>query len=1269
MEALALLGLAITLGLLIAVPWAAFSAMGRANKALALVAKQQAEIDDLRAAISTLRRASVEPHRPEVASEPAAIEWSARHAASPVVPFVRAETKPEPMPDIPPEPVVAPPPVDASETPPPSAEESTPFAEAARDAGDELEQSTPQIFEVQVEPSSPLPAAASAQMSSPPPVVPRRDFEEAIGSRWAVWVGGIALAFGGLFLVRYSIEAGVFGPGVRLLMGAAFSLVAAAASEYLRRVDRISDLGSVSGALGRLGGANIPGVLAGVSVLSGFGVVFAAHAIYGFIGPGVAFALMGLVGLAALTASLVHGPVLGLFGLVGSYATPMLVASTAPSYSSLSIFLAFVTTIAFLLHGRRPSRVVTLGAVAGHGIWILLIALAGHSLAWASFLLIVGATLALLLLKEWPALRGRSTQGAWIVSGFDVIGLVAIAVPLVLSGVIWTSDGGSAPLRAAILITVLVAVLSSVRHRDLAPLAPLAAAAAAGMVLLWPSREAAFGISPHLFLDLIRLSFTGNAGPGIGWTAALLAVIVGGLPFYALLARKGPGAGGFVIRGCLAFASALGPICLLLAAALRSNGFDRSTGFAALSLLLSLALFAASEMLLPVERRGTRSRTNPLALVGSAAYAAGGSIALGMAVAFALRETWLVVGLAIAAAGVAVIASLRPIPLLRSMSAALATAAFARLIWQPIVADMGSWPIINWVIPAYAGPALCFAIGALALRAQQDRPRSVHEALAAFFGAAFVLLEIRQFFAGPDLVPNTALIAGHYAGAPRNRLFEETAMHVVAIGLIGAGLQLLARRLGGRIFGPAADIAAAILIVLSLGGLCGLLNPLFDGTLVLGPPVFNRLMLYVLAGLSLGVLGFVLDRSEARSRIGESLTACAAVLVSLGAILIVRHAFSGPQMAARSIETVGFVEAVIVTLMLLALTAAARIWHIAASNRVTEYALRALAFLAIGWATLALGIVRNPMIDHSGVSGPIIFNRILWGYGAATLAFAGLAVWTRSVLPAISRAFAKTAIGGTVLCAFLLLRHGFHGPLLVSEVPVTLAESGWYASLGFIAAIAIMIAGSVRLGGRPVKVRAESAAIAACAAFGLLSGLVANPLLTEASLAGPIILDNAFVGYLMPSFLAFAAARWTRESIAAPMARRIFGATAIIGSLIYVLIEVRRWFVGPDLLVHGGSATELYVYSAAILLYGVALLALGFRLQSKDLRLASLAVVTVAICKAFLIDMSGLEGLLRALSFIGLGACLVGIGLAYQRLLRREFAQRGRVASDASISA
>ena len=45
------------------------------------------------------------------------------------------------------------------------------------------------------------------------------------------------------------------------------------------------------------------------------------------------------------------------------------------------------------------------------------------------------------------------------------------------------------------------------------------------------------------------------------------------------------------------------------------------------------------------------------------------------------------------------------------------------------------------------------------------------------------------------------------------------------------------------------------------------------------------------------------------------------------------------------------------------------------------------------------------------------------------------------------------------------------------------------------------------------------------------------------------------------------------------------------------------------------------------------------------------AVVALTIAKVFLVDMAGLTGIFRALSFIGLGAVLVGIGWLYQRML------------------
>ena len=75
---------------------------------------------------------------------------------------------------------------------------------------------------------------------------PGPGFEERIGTRWVVWIGGLTLALGGFFMVRYSIEAGLLGPGVRTLLGGAFALALLAAGEVTRRKESVSAIADVS---------------------------------------------------------------------------------------------------------------------------------------------------------------------------------------------------------------------------------------------------------------------------------------------------------------------------------------------------------------------------------------------------------------------------------------------------------------------------------------------------------------------------------------------------------------------------------------------------------------------------------------------------------------------------------------------------------------------------------------------------------------------------------------------------------------------------------------------------------------------------------------------------------------------------------------------------------------------------------------------------------------------------------------------------------------
>src|SRR6185437_16525322 len=105
-------------------------------------------------------------------------------------------------------------------------------------------------------------------------------------TRWGVWIGGLALALGGFFLVRYSIEAGLVGPRVRIMLGGLFALALLAAGEWTRRKESISDIVA-------LPIANIPAILTAAGTAVAFATIYAAYALDGFLVPATACMLRG----------------------------------------------------------------------------------------------------------------------------------------------------------------------------------------------------------------------------------------------------------------------------------------------------------------------------------------------------------------------------------------------------------------------------------------------------------------------------------------------------------------------------------------------------------------------------------------------------------------------------------------------------------------------------------------------------------------------------------------------------------------------------------------------------------------------------------------------------------------------------------------------------------------------------------------------------------------------------------------------------------------
>jgi uncharacterized membrane protein len=155
---------------------------------------------------------------------------------------------------------------------------------------------------------------------------------------------------------------------------------------------------------------------------------------------------------------------------------------------------------------------------------------------------------------------------------------------------------------------------------------------------------------------------------------------------------------------------------------------------------------------------------------------------------------------------------------------------------------------------------------------------------------------------------------------------------------------------------------------------------------------------------------------------------------------------------------------------------------------------------------------------------------------------------------------------------------------------------------------------------------------------------------------GPFI-NEIMLGFGLPAVLAVVLALIARTT--RPISYRTAAAiAAVLLALYYLTLETRRLFHGP-VLAGPASDAEQYAYSTVWLAYGIALLAVGFVLRSQPARLLALGVVILTIAKVFLYDTANIAGIYRALSAIGLGVVLLGIGWLYQRVLYPQAAAAG----------
>jgi len=709
--------------------------------------------------------------------------------------------------------------------------------------------------------------AEAAQPPSPPaePPAPKKSFEEQFGASWVVWIGGLALALGGIFLVQYSIEAGLIGPGVRIFLGGLLAATLIAAGEWTRRRE-------IGGTPLYAENAHIPSILTAAGTTVAYATVYAAYALYGFLVPGTAFVLLGIVALATLAAALLHGPALAALGQVGAFLAPLLIATEVPNYWALYLYLAIVTAASFALARARLWRWLAITAVAFGTLWML------------------------------PGLNDTVAAGSIGAHAFHAVGGFALVAALLVSGLFYGPnaepgeiDAVSSGALAAYLFGATLLVLAS--QHDGVALAVFTLLIAGTIAIAWRTDAAAaalpfaglftFLVMANWAVDMDFRTLVVSGGPAAlppGPNRALYgAHLALGFGVMALFAASGFLAQGRSVKPLTpiiwAATAAAAPLAILIALYYRIYAFDRSLPFAALALLIAALFGYATELIGKREPR-------PGSASAAAIFATGSIAALALALTFALEKGWLTVALALMVPGTAWIAEKRPLPWLRWLCGILVALVMARVIWNPmIVTDVGATPIFNWILYGYGIPALAFwAAGFILRKRADDVPTRIVEAGAVLFTVLCASLEIRHYVHSGEM---------YYWSVN----LSELALDVCGGLALAIGLERLRERTNSVVHDVGAQIITGLTLIAIVLGLMVLENPLLTGAPVGGLFVNLILLGYGLPAILMAALALTVRGK--RPPIYSTTYAVAAVGLALAYLsLTVTRLYHGPVLTA-----------------------------------------------------------------------------------------------------------------------------------------------------------------------------------------------------------------------------------------------------------------------------------------------------------------------------------------------------------------------------------
>lgn len=297
-------------------------------------------------------------------------------------------------------------------------------------------------------------------------------------------------------------------------------------------------------------------------------------------------------------------------------------------------------------------------------------------------------------------------------------------------------------------------------------------------------------------------------------------------------------------------------------------------------------------------------------------------------------------------------------------------------------------------------------------------------------------------------------------------------------------------------------------------------------------------------------------------------------------------------------------------------------------------------FVTVGVVVVGFRLIGDPGISWAQ-EAPIL--EVIAAFGGSLVALVGSLILLEPRERADTKIMLDSAswsVGGAFL-SLLFYR------AIAAYAGAAQTDSHWALSLTATVWIGVALAQLQRLpiGGQLRLVRLGLAGL-----FGVLAGIYllgavfpANPILNGGEvILGPVIVNTLMVAYLFPALVLMAGAMRIKSLPLSISLLLKIGAVAL--SAMWLGLTIRHFWQGAEGMASGTvTQPELYSYTLALLVVGAAVFYQAIARSSKVLRRAGLAVIGLAVAKAFLIDISGLGGLIRVFAFLGLGLLLAAL--------------------------